>query len=77
MKSWRIIRRRYHSENSPEYGYGDYGEDIRFVWRIVEAETVRQAQTLARKIDPRIRFGGRFGAEIEEIYSPSEDTKDL
>jgi len=63
MKYLLILRQQY-SENTSQYGYGDFPVQIEYIGAVVEADTVRKAQNAAKKIYPRMRFGGMFGPEL-------------
>lgn len=59
MKYLLIFRQQY-SENTPEYGHGDHPEQIDYIAAVIEADTLRKAQNAAKKLFPRLRFGGMF-----------------
>jgi hypothetical protein len=60
MTKWLLIFRQHYSENTPEYGHGDYPDRIPYIGAVLEAETIRKAQNKAKKIFPNVRFGGMF-----------------
>jgi hypothetical protein len=65
MQTWYIISTTRYSENTPEYGHGDYPKLSDKVTLRVEAETKRKAQNLAKKISPKkYSFGGVCGNQI-------------
>ena len=64
MQKWIISDTQQYSENTPEYGFGDYPEQINFIITVVEADTRRKAQNAAKKQFPNLRFGGQFGPRI-------------
>ena len=70
---WYLIDSQQYSENTPEYGHGDYPEQLAFIRCVVEAETLRKAQDACKKIDPRTLFGGQFSpmllAETDKYLS--------
>jgi hypothetical protein len=57
---WLLIFDQQYSENTSEYGFGDYPARLHYVAAVIEADTIRKAQNKAKKIFPRIRFGGMF-----------------
>ena len=69
MTKYLITSHRHYSENTPEYGHGDYPEQIPFLVCVVEAETPRKAQNAAKKKFPNLRFGGQFGENLLEADS--------
>ena len=64
MATFHIIETRTVTSNTPAHGFGDYPERIKYVTLTVEADTLRKAQNTAKKIDPRLRFGGQFGNRV-------------
>ena len=64
MPTYHVISTRTENSNTPEHGCGDYPDYIDYLTLTLKADTVRKAQHKARKIDPRIRFGGRFGCRL-------------
>jgi len=56
---WLLIFRQQYSENTPEYGHGDYPDQIDYISAVVEADTLRKAQNAVKKIYP-VKFGGMF-----------------
>ena len=63
LKKYEICRRESYSENTAEYGFGDFPK---ITWVRVwqgHAETVRKAQNLAKKARPDLglSFSGQFG----------------
>tara|TARA_R110002074_G_scaffold318473_1_gene488833 strand:- start:143 stop:379 length:237 start_codon:yes stop_codon:yes gene_type:complete len=64
MKTFYIISEKRENANTAEFGFGDYPRRVPYVNLIVKAETKRKAQNKAKKIDPRIMFGGMFGDAI-------------
>ena len=82
MAFWRLIRRVHVADSSPEYGYGDYSRhDYYDTGVCVEAETLKAAQSAARKaynaVPPGVRrknppesfrFAGQFfNYTMEEV----------
>ena len=65
MATYHIYSTKTINSNTAEHGFGDYPETIRYLNLRVEADTIRKAQNAAKKIDPRISFGGMFGDRIE------------
>jgi hypothetical protein len=81
MKKWLLVFRQQYSENTPEYGHGDYPDQIDYLGAVIEAETVRKAQNAAKKLYPHIRFG-RFGPmlidskdEYARLYTKAADPR--
>ena len=64
MATFHIIDTRTVNSNTSAHGFGDYPDRIDYVTLTVQADTARKAQNKAKKIDPRLRFGGRFGNRI-------------
>jgi len=62
MTAFYLVGRKLVSENTSEYGYGDFPRDELVVMAATDAETARKAQATFKKAYPNIRFGGRFGA---------------
>ncbi len=67
MKTWLIICEQQYSENTAEYGFCDYPDRIAYILMAIEAETARKAQNIAKKVFPRLRFGGMFGARAISV----------
>lgn len=66
MTQWLLIFQQQYSENTPEYGSGDYPDRIDYIAAVIEADTLRKAQNAAKKQFPRVRFGGRFSPMLIE-----------
>jgi hypothetical protein len=64
MAKWLLIFEQRYSENTPEYGCGDYPEPIPYLGAVIEADTKRKAQIAAKTIYPRIKFGGMFSPRL-------------
>jgi len=64
MTTFHIIGTRTINSNTAAHGFGDYPDRVRYVMLTVKADTARKAQNKAKKIDPRLRFGGCFGNRI-------------
>jgi hypothetical protein len=60
MTKWLLIFDQQYSENTPEYGHGDYPTRLHYIGAVLEADTIRKAQNKAKKIFPNVRFGGMF-----------------
>lgn len=71
MTKWAVISEQFCTDNTPEYGYGDYPECVPFILLVVEADTERKAQAAARKVFPGIRFGYGAGVRLLREDSPS------
>jgi hypothetical protein len=61
---YAIVTDQMVSDNTAEYGFGDYADRVTYMLMVVEAETERKAQNAAKKLFPRLRFGGQFGARV-------------
>jgi len=61
MEKYYIISMKFETDNTAEFGYGDYSTRTPYINLIVQADTKRKAQNKAKKIDSSIRFGGMFG----------------
>jgi hypothetical protein len=70
MTTWIVIERQQYNENTPEYGCGDYPDQIDYIAAVVTADTPRKAQNAAKKVLPRVRFGGMFGAQLKRADDP-------
>ena len=64
---WALIFHTSYSENTPEYGCGDFPDSIDYIRALVEADTKRNAQNAAKRLVPNARFGGMFGDTIREV----------
>tara|TARA_R110002110_G_scaffold24799_3_gene92507 strand:- start:264 stop:521 length:258 start_codon:yes stop_codon:yes gene_type:complete len=71
MDRYEIVVQHLYSENTPEYGMGDYPEIKWVCVDVVSAETARKAQNVAKKARPGLRFGGGFGARCIKIEEGS------
>ena len=58
-KKWVCLDSTYYSENTPEYGMGDYPEQRYFILAVVIAETKRKAQNAVKKLYPGTLFAAR------------------
>jgi hypothetical protein len=58
MTKWLLIGRQQFSENTPEYGHGDWPDQIDYIKAVVEADDKRAAQRAFRKLFPGILFSG-------------------
>ena len=72
FQPYTLYRRSYKSENTPEYGFGDFPETIITPVLSVHAKSLRSAQNQFKKLFgwKRISFSGRFAIyfvrQIEE-----------
>jgi len=73
MTKYLLIFRQQYSENTSEYGHGDFPDQIDYIGAVVEADTLRKAQNAAKKVYPHIRFGGMFSPLLVEITSKYAD----
>jgi hypothetical protein len=61
LQPYTLYRRSYKSENTPEYGFGDFPETIISPVLSVSAKSLRSAQNQFKKmLGKRISFSGRF-----------------
>jgi hypothetical protein len=62
LQPYTLYRRSYKSENTPEYGFGDFPETIITPVLSVNAKSLRSAQNQFKKLFgwKRISFSGRF-----------------
>ena len=67
MTTYLLIMSQRYNENTAQYGFGDYPESIDYIGAVIEADTVRKAQNKAKKLYPRIRFGGMFSPMLVEV----------
>ena len=65
MTKYLLIFRQQYSENTPEYGHGDFPDQIDYLSAVVEADTLRKAQNAVKKIYP-VKFGGMFSPMLIE-----------
>jgi hypothetical protein len=77
---YMLIADQHYSENTPEYGHGDYPARITYVAWAGEAETKRKAYAAIKREFPGLSIGGRFGPFVYEatpesiaIYSSARD----
>lgn len=62
-----------YTENTAEYGFGDFHDKNYYLMCTVRADTKRKAQNMIKRDRPDISFSGRFsprlytGQELEEI----------
>lgn len=82
MTKWLLIFRQQYSENTPQYGHGEYPAQIDYVAAVVEADTLRKAQNAAKRLFPRVRFGGMFSPlliestdEAAKLYTKPADIR--
>ena len=68
MKEYYFFDFHYYSENTPEYGHGDYPDRIYYFLGRVQATTKRKAQNIIKKLYPELRltFGGMFSPLVCE-----------
>jgi hypothetical protein len=64
MTKYLIVSTQQYSENTADYGFGDYPEHIPFLICVVESETRRKAQNAAKRQFPNLMFSGQFGDQI-------------
>src|SRR5262245_33167487 len=70
MTKYLLIFNQHYSENTSQYGYGDFPDKISYLGAVVEADTVRKAQNKVKKLFPRVRFGGIGSPWLIDVASP-------
>ena len=77
---YMLIADKYYSENTKEYGHGDYPARITYIAWAGEAETRRKAYGAIKREFPGLSIGGRFGPFVYEatpesvaLYSNARD----
>jgi hypothetical protein len=82
MTTYMLIASRRYSENTAEYGHGDFPETIDYIKGVYVADTLRKAQNAAKKEHPRVRFGGlspwhmvEQGSEYAYLYLKPADAR--
>jgi hypothetical protein len=75
FQPYTLYRRSYKSENTPEYGFGDFPETIITPVLSVNAKSLRSAQNQFKKLFgwKRISFSGRFATYF--VTQDSESSK--
>jgi len=74
FQPYTLYRRSYKSENTPEYGFGDFPETIISPVLSVSAKSLRSAQNQFKKmLGKRISFSGRFATYF--VTQDSESSK--
>jgi len=74
FQPYTLYRRSYKSENTPEYGFGDFPETIITPVLSVSAKSLRGAQNQFKKmLGKRISFSGRFATYF--VTQDSESSK--
>jgi hypothetical protein len=74
FQPYTLYRRSYKSENTAEYGFGDFPETIITPVLSVNAKSLRSAQNqFKRMLGKRISFSGRFATYF--VRQVGEDTK--
>ena len=76
MTKWYLINKQQFSENTPEYGHGDWPDNISYVMAALDAGTKRKAQNAFKKRFPEwnLIFGGIFSPIL---ISEDDDRLDL
>lgn len=69
MQNYYFFDSHYYSENTPEYGHGEWPESIYYFLGRVNAPTRRKAQNLIKKIHPelQLKFGGMFSPLVYDV----------
>lgn len=69
MKDYYFFDSHYYVENTPQYGFGDWPDQIYYFLGRVTAPTKRKAQNQIKKIHPelKLKFGGMFSPSIFEL----------
>jgi len=74
LQPYTLYRRSYKSENTPEYGFGDFPETIISPVLSVSAKSLRSAQNQFKKmLGKRISFSGRFATYF--VTQVTEESK--
>jgi len=75
LQPYTLYRRSYKSENTPEYGFGDFPETIISPVLSVNAKSLRSAQNQFKKLFgwKRISFSGRFATYF--VTQVAEESK--
>ena len=74
FQPYTLYRRSYKSENTAEYGFGDFPETIISSVLSIHAKSLRSAQNqFKRMLGKRISFSGRFATYF--VRQIGEDTK--
>jgi len=62
---FKVLSQTTISNNTAEYGFGDYKETNLSLVGIIEAETERKAKSIFKKeFDKTAKFGGNFASHI-------------
>lgn len=64
MDTYYCIDYRTHTDNTAEYGFGDYHDKIYYLMCTARADTKRKAQNRMKKDRPNLIFGGRFSPQL-------------
>ena len=74
FQPYTLYRRSYKSENTPEYGFGDFPETIISPVLSVSAKSLKSAQNQFKKmLGKRISFSGKFATYF--VTQDSESSK--
>ena len=74
FQPYTLYRRSYKSENTAEYGFGDFPETIISSVLSIHAKSLRSAQNQFKRIlGKRISFSGRFATYF--VTQDSESSK--
>jgi len=74
FQPYTLYKRSYKSENTAEYGFGDYPETIISSLLSVHAKSLRSAQNQFKKmLGKRISFSGRFATYF--VTQVTEESK--
>tara|TARA_R110000787_G_scaffold277554_1_gene386971 strand:+ start:211 stop:525 length:315 start_codon:yes stop_codon:yes gene_type:complete len=74
MNTYHVVRDFFESENTAEFGFGDFPKRTSYIDFSVKADTKRKAMHKAKKIDSRVKFAGIFG---EQLFEDDEVTDAL
>lgn len=86
MKDYYFFDSHNYSENTPEYGHGEWPDSIYYFLGRVTAPTRRKAQNQLKRIHPELnlRFGGMFSplsytlhelGHLYKVISPDTDPR--
>jgi hypothetical protein len=74
FQAYTLYKRSYKSENTAEYGFGDYPETIISSLLSIHAKSLRSAQNQFKKmLGKRISFSGRFATYF--VRQVTEESK--
>lgn len=75
MKDYYFFDFHTYSENTPEYGHGDYPDRIYYFLGCFKADTLRKAQNLVKKLHPELSL--TFGGMFSPLYYEADELKEM